>query len=117
MKKIITITLLMFTMVSNAYAMTVEQAKSANKPMVVMFHMKGCHACKRFSPIFDKFSSQFSNKFNFVKEDAYSPLANSLNFMTVPAIFIIQPKTMESKRIDDACAWDNKCFAKTLQDY
>lgn len=117
MKKFIIISLLMLTTAMNSYAMTIEQAKSDTKPMVVMFHMKGCRACKRFSPIFDKFASQFSNKFNFIKEDAYSPLANSLNFMTVPAIFIIQPKTMESKRIDDACAWDSKCFAKTLQDY
>lgn len=117
MKKFIIILLLMLIGASNSYAMTLEQAKSDSKPIVVMFHMKGCHACKRFSPIFDKFSSQYSNKFNFVKEDAYSPLANSLNFMTVPAIFIIQPKTMESKRIDDNCVWDSMCFAKTLQDY
>lgn len=103
---------------SSAFALSYNEAKTQDKPVVVMFHMHGCGACKKFSPIFDKFASKFSSKFNFVKEDINgSSIANSVSFDTVPAIFIIEPKTSASKRISDSCAWDNGCFTKTLNEY
>lgn len=105
---------------SSIFAMSYEEAKSQNKPIVVMFHMHGCGACRRFSPKFDKFASKFSNKFNFVKEDINSSkIADSLGsqFSTVPAFFIIDPKTQNAKRISDNCAWNKECFTKTLQEY
>lgn len=118
MKKLL-ISLLAIGLTSlSTMAMTFDEAKTDSKPVVVMFHMKHCSACKKFKSIFDGMAPKFSNKFNFVKEDAESSnLAKSLNFMTVPAIFIVQPKTMAAKRINDDCAWDKECFAKTLQDY
>lgn len=116
-KLIITLGLVLSTM-TGAFAMTYNEAKTQNKPVVVMFHMHGCGACKKFSPIFDKFASKFSDKFNFVKEDIHnSSIADTLNFATVPAIFIIQPKTNASTRISDDCAWDSGCFTKTLKEY
>lgn len=118
MKKLLMSLLLMLIAVSSVFAMSYEEAKMQKKPVVIMFHSHGCSACKRFSPIFDKFASQFSNKFSFVKEDANSSkIANTLNFQTVPAIFIIEPSTNNAKRISDDCAWDNGCFTKTLQNY
>ena len=68
--------------------------------------------------VVDSFASKFSNKFNFVKEDIHgSSIADTLNFDTVPAIFIMQPKTQKATRISDDCAWDSGCFTKTLQNY
>lgn len=118
MKKLIISLFLVLVTATTTFAMSFDDAKKQNKPVVVMFHMHGCGACKQFSPIFDDFASKFSEKFNFVKEDVNtSHIAKSLNFGTVPAIFIVDPKTMAAKRIKDDCAWDNACFTKTLQKY
>ena len=105
---------------SSIFAMSYEDAKGQDKPIVVMFHMHGCGACRKFSPTFDNFAAKFSNKFNFVKEDIHaSKIADSLGsqFDTVPAFFIIEPKTQNTKRISDNCAWDSECFTKTLREY
>ena len=124
MKKILISTFLVLTIVlstaSKMFAISYEEAKGQDKPIVVMFHMHGCSACRRFSSKFDKFASKFSNKFIFVKEDVNSSkIADTLGsqFQTVPAFFIIEPKTQNAKRISDDCAWDSVCFTKTLQEY
>ncbi len=118
MKKLLISTFLVIAAASSAFALSFNEAKLDSKPIVVMFHMHGCGACKEFSPKFGKMASKFSNKFNFVKEDINnSDIAKSLNFKTVPAFFIVEPKTMEAKRIADDCAWDSECFAKTLTTY
>lgn len=105
---------------SSMFAMSYEAAKTQGKPVVVMFYMQGCSACHKFTPTFNKFASKFSNKFSFVKEDINSSaIASSLKsqFSTVPAFFIIDPKTQKTRRISDDCAWDSGCFTKTLQEY
>lgn len=122
MKKIFLSAFLMLAVASGIFAvanaMTYDEASTKGKPVVVMFHQHGCSACRKFAPTFDKFAAKFSDKFNFVKEDVNgSKIGKTLNFATVPAIFIIQPKTMAAKRIDDNCAWDDGCFSKALRDY
>lgn len=118
MKKLILTLCLTTVFASGVLAMSYEEAKVQDKPVVIMFHQHGCSACRKFSPIFDKFTAKFSNKFNFVKEDCKnSKIASTLQFDTVPAIFIIEPKTNSSKRINDECAWDKECFTKTLDSY
>lgn len=118
MKKVLISAVLLLATAMGGFTMTYDEAKVQDKPVVVMFHMHGCGACKQFSPIFDKFASKFSDKFNFVKEDVNSSnIAKTLNFATVPAIFIMQPKTQKATRISDNCAWDNECLTKTLQNY
>lgn len=117
MKKLIISLCLILATAAGVHAMGFESAKTQGKPIVIMFHQHGCSACRKFSPIFDKFSSNFSNKFNFVKEDSGSKIASTLQFSTVPAIFILDPKTNASKRISDDCAWDEACFTKTLNEY
>ena len=118
MKKLLFAVLLIFATISSVFAMNYDEAKLQDKPVVVMFHMHGCGACKQFSPMFDKIAAKFSDKFNFIKEDSQSSdIARTLNFQTVPAVFIIQPKTMQAQRINDDCAWDDQCFAQTLKDY
>ena len=82
MKKLLIGFGLMLMSVSGAFAMTYNEAKTQDKPIVVMFHMHGCGACRKFAPEFDKISSKFSDKFNFVKEDINnSEIAKTLNFM------------------------------------
>lgn len=118
MKKLLVSLLLVFAAASSVFAQTYNDVKGKNKPVVVMFHMHGCSACRKISPMFDKISSKFSDKFSFAKDDIHnSEIAKTLNFATVPAIFIVEPKTMSAKRIEDNCAWDDTCFAKTLKDY
>lgn len=118
MKRILLVFSLILMTASSVFAMTFNEAKTKDKPVVIMFHMHGCSACRKFSPLFDEIGSKFSTKFSFVKEDINkSDIAKTLNFTTVPAIFVVNPKTMASKRIEDNCAWDKACFAKTLQNY
>ena len=119
-KKIILGMVLLLVTSTCVWAMSYEDAKLQNKPIVIMFHMHGCGACRKFSSRFDDLSGKFSNKFNFVKEDVNSSqIATTLGsrFETVPAFFIMQPKTQNATRISDDCAWDKECFAKTLQEY
>lgn len=118
MKKVLISLFLTLMISAGAFAMTYNEAKKQEKPVVIMFHMHGCSACKQFTPIFEKISSKYSNKFCFVKEDIdHSDIAKTLNFTTVPAFFIVEPKTMKAKRIEDNCAWDKSCFAKELEKY
>ena len=118
MKKIIVALFLSFATSMNVFAMSYQDASTQGKPVVVMFHMRGCSACRKFSSRFDKIAAKFSNKFNFVKEDANSStIATNLDFPTVPALFIIEPSTSKATRIQDGCAWDNGCFEKTLNEY
>ncbi len=118
MKKLFTALILVSLSAATAIATTFNEVKNQGKPVVVMFHMHGCGACKQFSPVFDKFASKFSDKFNFVKEDInHSDIAKSLNFQTVPAIFIIEPNTMKATRVGDNCAWDEGCFTDKLSKY
>ena len=117
MKKLLLSAIFVLATATSAFALSYNDVKNQDKPIVVMFHQHGCGACRKMSPIFDKISSKFSDKFNFVKEDAGSSAASGLVFETVPAIFIMQPKTQKVTRISDNCAWDNGCFTKTLKEY
>lgn len=117
-KTLLLTSLIMLGTAMGALSMTYNEASTQTKPIVVMFHMHGCGACRKFSPIFDKYATKFSNKFNFVKEDIKdSVIGNKLDFPTVPAIFIIEPKTQKATRISDDCAWDKMCFTTTLEKY
>lgn len=118
MKKLLISALFVLATTASVFAMTYDEAKSMDKPIVVLFHMEGCSGCKQFSPRFDKYASKFSDKFNFVRENInYSTVASTLHFDTVPALYILQPKKNKIKRISDNCAWDDECFTKTLQKY
>lgn len=118
MKKIIISTIVGLLVTTGAFAMSYDDAKTQDKPMMIMFKMKGCGACKDFSPRFDNYASKFSDKFNFLKEDiASSKVASMFKFDSVPAFFILNPKTNKSKQISYDCAIDDGCFAKTLNEY
>lgn len=118
MKKIILSILLSVLTATGAFAMSYGEAKTQNKPMVIMFKMQGCGACKDFAPKFDKYAEKFAEKFNFIKEDIYSSkIASTFKFNSVPSFFILNPKTNKSKEISYECATDDGCFTKTLQEY
>lgn len=122
-KKLIISLILTLAATTSAFAMSYDEAKVQDKPIVIMFHQHGCSACRKFSSIFGKISSKFSDKFNFVKEDvSNSKIASqidstSLHFETVPALFIVEPKTQKTTRISNECSWNNECLSKTLQEY
>lgn len=109
--------LIVFT-ASCVLAISSNEANKQNKPMVVMFHMQGCSACKKLAPIFDKMASKYSNKFKFVKEDVnQSTLSSKFNITSVPVVYIIEPKTQASHKIPSDCLWDQGCFEKQLIGY
>lgn len=117
MKKI-QIAIVLSLITTSVFAMSYDEAKTQNKPMVIMFKSQFCGACKEFSPKFDKYASKFSTKFNFVKEDSNSSkISSKFHFSEIPAFFILDPKTEKSKKISYECATDDKCFTKTLQEY
>lgn len=109
MKKILIILTLMITSALSTFAL--------EKPKVILFHMHGCSACKKFSPIFDKLSSKYANKFNFSKEDANSKLANELGINYVPMVFIIDSDKQTKTSIDSNCLSSQGCFEQRLQNY
>lgn len=118
MKKITIATISSLIIATSAHAMNYDEAKMQKKPMVIMFKSQRCSACQAFSPVFDKYASQFADKFNFIKEDIdSSKIASKFSFDYVPSIFIFEPKTNKTKRISYDCASDNKCFTKELQKY
>lgn len=118
MKKIILSAILGLLVTTGAFAMSYDDAKTQDKPMMIMFKMKKCGACKEFAPKFDTYASKFSNKFNFLKEDIdSSAIASKFRFDSVPAFFILNPKTNKSKQISYECATDDSCFTKELTEY
>lgn len=92
-------------------------AFALEKPKVILFHMHGCSACKKFSPVFDQLSSKYANKFNFSKEDANSKLADELGVSYVPMVFIIDPNKQTKTSIDSDCLASQGCFENKLQNY
>lgn len=106
-KSLITLALMITSTVS---ALAIE------KPKVIMFHMHGCSACKKFAPTFEKMSSKFSDKFLFSKEDVDSPLANQLGINYVPMVFIIDSNNNKTA-IDSDCLASPGCFEGKLQNY
>lgn len=118
MKKLLMTLMVICISAGSVFALTFNEAKIQKKPIVVMLHMHGCSACKVFEPRFDKIAAKSSDKFNFVKEDIHnSDIAKTLNFSTVPAMFIVDPNTMNAIRIEDDCAWDDACFYEKLSKY
>lgn len=107
MKKLLIITVLMLTSAISVFAM--------EKPKVIMFHMHGCSACKKFMPTFDKMSSKFADKFSFTKEDANSKLADQLGISYVPIVFIMNAD--KQTKIDTDCLASPGCFENKLQNY
>lgn len=117
MKKFILTLFLIFSFTSSVCAMTYEEATTQNKPIVVMFKMLGCSACKAYEPTFDSISSKYSNKFTFVKEDAYSQLATKLNIQRVPTLYIIEPSTQKAYRIQSDTIWQPNGLERILNNY
>lgn len=118
MKKAIILFLLIGLTIPNVFAMTYDQASQQEKPIIVMFKMKKCSACRKFSPKFDKFAEKFSKKFNFIKEDVdSSKIASVCKSDTVPAFYVMHPKTQKAERISDSCVWDKQCFTEFLNNY
>jgi len=108
----------MMTMVPSVMAMSYKEAKTQNKPIVLYVYMQMCGACKEFSPIFDSVSSKYSTKYNFVKElMENSQLGARLNPDSVPAVYIVEPKTESATKIPYECASNKACFEKTLDKY
>lgn len=118
MKKMIISTTIGLLVATSAFAMSYDDAKTQDKPMMIMFKMQRCGACKEFAPKFDSYAEKFSNKFNFLKEDINSSkIASKFRFDSVPAFFILNPKTNKSKQISYECATDDGCFTKELTQY
>ena len=120
MKKFILILFCIFIITSKVLAMGFEQASKQNKPILLLFIMTGCSACKHYEPDFDKFSARYADKFVVAKENvsfSFSNIAARLGVQGVPALFIIEPQKHDAYKMNYDCMWDQACFEKTLTDY
>lgn len=117
-KKIILTMALMLFLAPLSFAMSYDEAKSQNKPIVLFFHMERCSGCKSFEPIFNQLASKYSNKFNFVHEDVYkSKLSLASQISSVPSVFIVDPKSEASTKIDNNCLYNQTCIEGKLNQY
>lgn len=118
LKKVILGLFLLLTVVSNAYAMSYQEAMKQDKPIVLYITMFGCGACRQFEPFFDAAKDKFASKFNFVKEDVNtSEIAAKLRVNSTPSVYILEPKTRNATGIKYACISQQSCFENTLQSY
>jgi thioredoxin-like negative regulator of GroEL len=110
MKKLLIISALMLTSALSTLAM--------EKPKVILFHMQGCSACKKFAPAFEQMMSKYSNKFDFSKEDINSSkLADQLGIDYVPMVYIIDSDKNTKTAIDSSCLATQGCFEQKLSGY
>ena len=110
MKKVLIISALMVTSALSTIAM--------EKPKVILFHMHGCSACKKFAPTFDQMMSKYSGKFVFSKEDINSSkLADQLGINYVPMVYIIDSDKNTKTAIDSDCLATQGCFEQKLSGY
>jgi len=113
MKKLLIISALMLTA-----ALSVLSVLASEKPKVILFHMHGCSACKKFTPTFEQMASKYSNKFNFTKEDINSSsLADQLGINYVPMVYIIDSDKQTKTAIDSDCLSTQGCFEQKLSQY
>lgn len=118
MKKVIITLMSALILAPSVMALTYNEAKLQDKPMIVYIYMDFCSGCKQVSPVFEKMKSMFSGKYNFVKENAsHSKVADRLGVHSVPKVFIIEPKTQETKQIAYDCTFSSQCFADMLKNY
>lgn len=116
-KLIISIGIMCLTM-SSALAMTYNQALKQDKPIVIMFKMPYCSACKKATPLFDAMEKKYSDKFNFVKDDTTkSNLSSKFGVNSVPDVFIVEPKTEKATKVSYNCLFKKGCFEKQLINY
>jgi thioredoxin 1 len=99
--------------------MTYEQAMALNKPVVLEFYADWCGACKRFAPIFDSIKQDCSYKFTFVKVnvDQNKALSQQYNVTSLPSVFIVNPKTGESKFLNQSEYFDPQLLKKEFYNY
>lgn len=110
MKKSLIILALMLTSALSTLAL--------EKPKVILFHMHGCSACKKFTPLYDQMMSKYSNKFSFSKEDINSSkLADQLGINYVPMVYIIDSDKNTKTAIDSDCLSQQGCFEQKLSQY
>ncbi len=119
MKKVILALILIISFASSVFAMTYDEASTQSKPIVVMFTLKGCSACRAYEPKYDAISSdsKYYDRFNFVKEDAYSQLASRLGIQRVPTLYIINPTTHKSYLVKGDTIWQPNGLENILNNY
>lgn len=118
MKKLVIAAILLLSAATGAFAVSYKEALGQDKPILLFFQMNGCSACRQAKPIYENLEKSFSNKFNFVKDDVNaSRLSSQFGVDSVPAMFIVDPKTKKSVKIPYSCILEKSCMEKTLNEY
>ena len=115
MKNIIIAIFLVIFASSSVLALTYDEAKLQNKPIVILFKKNGCPYCKDYEPYFNDMSSKYSSKFNFVKEECGSSspkIAQQLNVKLYHTVFLLLYQYNKAYPITDRWTLD-----KILHDY
>lgn len=120
MKKILLCLIILLTITTKATAMSYTQASKQNKPILILFVMTGCSACKNFEPLLDGIRPKYAKKYNFVKENisySMSDIAIKLRVNMAPSLFVVEPKKNKAREVDYGCMWDRYCLDGALKSY
>ena len=112
------LTIIYAAITPTSYAMDYDKAMTQKKPVILYVYMTGCSACKAFDSYYKKAEKEYSQKYNFVKENVYfSKIADTLKINSVPAVFILDTQKKTAARIKWECLSDRACFEQTLKEY
>lgn len=110
LKEILVLFLLLFFATPYVFAMTYNEAKSQNKPIVILFKKNGCKYCRDYEPYFNDMEEKYSYKFNFVKEEcslSISEIARQLKVKAYPEVFLILHQYNRAYPISNRWELDN----------
>lgn len=100
---------------------TWDQALSMNKPIAIEFYTQWCGYCKKFAPILESLSSEYSSKYSFVKIDAESPenkdLVQSFGISSYPSFFLVDPKSKKYIFIEQSIYTNPKLVKKEMDNF
>jgi len=120
MKKFLISLFLILLITTKASAITYIQASKQNKPIVILFVMTGCSACKQFKPLLNQFKPKYATKYIFVEENitySVSAVAQRLNVNMAPSLFILEPKKNKVREMRYECMMNIQCLDGALKSY
>lgn len=97
-----------------------DAVKSGNNVFLYMY-TPTCGYCVKFNPIYTKISSQYGNKYKFVKIDASTMYGQSLmrkfRARYVPFVVLTNGKTKQSAQIMSDCLTEYACVEKAVNHF
>ena len=98
-----------------------EEAEKLEKPMVVMFYVDWCTYCRRFMPIFAKYSQKYNKDYTFTVVNCDVPknfkMITKFNIMGYPTLFVIDKKLDFDFQLNHIVTIDEDVMKNELNKY